>query len=597
MNMARHSFPAILLLLLLSACGGGGAPNPGGGGAVRYTLSGQVSDPAGTPLTGVQLLLSLNPAVSDAQGRFSFGNLPAGTYVLSLQDADGNFDSRSLRVGEGSTNFQFSLPASDPALHVVSTSPALNSSGAALDGAIELELSEALNPATLSAADFTINPPLGELQLELNGTTLSISPRLQLPAGQSILLEYAGSISAAGGSSMTQPLRLRFHTAGTDTFAPRLVTTRPLNAATKHPPNLAVSFEFNESLAADTAPLNLTILPATTHSLRVSGNNLLISPIGGWATNTDYSIQLSGVRDALGNLSSQSYSLSFRTGEQAANAHNIEADWNLTTDSIVFASDLNGSYDIFSIRPDGTELTQLTALPGNERNPSLNSDARLLTWQERDSSGFQQIMLLSLDNPQDQPVQLTSPGYDNSDPYFSRSFNNDIIFVSTRQSITGLWSVSADNLLETELDSAFGSNQYDPVYHPLIDGQILFASGRSGNQDVWRKTISIISGEAININLTQQLLSNEHSPAWSPNAAFFVFISDFDGHDNLWNGDVTGDFHTQLTYLEADLSNPIIDPVSGNNRCLVTMDNGTGGSELVLIDLSSGELLANLTGV
>jgi Tol biopolymer transport system component len=586
----------LLLLLLLSACGGGGAPDPGGG-AVRYTLSGQVLDAGGKALPGVQLLLSLNAAVSDAEGRFSFGNLPAGSYVLSLQDASGNFDSRRLSVGQGSTNFQFSLPAGQPELHVVSTSPRLNSSGAALDGVIELELSEVLNPATLSAADFLINPPLGDLQLELRGTKLSISPRLQLPVGQSVLLEYVGSISSAGGSSMTQPLRLRFHTAASDTYAPRLVQTRPAASATKHPPNLSVSFEFNENLAADTGSLNLTILPETDYSLRVSGNTLLVSPLGGWAVNTDYDIQLAGLRDAAGNLSSQSFGLSFRTGEQAANARSIEPDWNLTTDTIVFASNLNGSYDIFSMRPDGTELTQLTALPGNERNPSLNSDARLLTWQQADSAGFQQIMLLSLNDPQAQPVQLTSAGYNNTDPYFSRSFNNDIIFVSTRQSITGLWSVSADNLLESELDSAFGSNQSDPAFHPLIDGQILFASGRSGNEDIWRKTISIISGEAININLTEQLLSNEHSPAWSPNAAYFVFISDFDGHRNLWNGDLTGGFHTQLTYLNTDLADPIIDPVSGNNRCLVTMDNGNGGSELVLIDLNSGEILANLTGV
>ncbi|MEZ5339608.1 MAG: Ig-like domain-containing protein [bacterium] len=584
-------------LLLLSACGGGGGggTTPGPGPSVRYTLSGRVLDGAGSPISGARVLLSLNDTSTDAQGRFSYGNLPAGSYVVSVADANGNYDSQRLQLGATSGEFSFELPASG-GFRVQGTSPALNDNGFPLDGAIELEFSQAPDAASVSADDFEITPSVGELQLQLNGSTLRILPERQLPPGQTMLIEYSGQISS-GGQDMSQPLRLRFATDSSDQYPPRLVDSRPAAGATGYAPNLAVSLEYNEELDTDTSSLTIDVQPATPVTLRVSGSSVLVSPTGGWQVNTDYTLELAGVRDASGNQANLPSMLQFRTGSQPASSRDREADWNLTTDSIVFSSNINGGYDIFSIRPDGSELTQLTALSGDERHPTLSSDGSLLAFQKRDADGNQQIWLLAMDDLGAEPVQLTSSGYSSIEPYFSRTLSNDIVFTSTRQSVTGLWRVSPDNLLETELDELFGSGQSQPRYHPLIDGQLLFQSGRSGNGDIWRKTISVISGETININLTQQLSSDEHSPAWSPDASFIVFISDFDGHENLWSADAAGDLQTQLTYLETDLSDPVVDPVSANNRCLVTMEQGSAGSDLVLVDLTSGEILANLTGV
>ncbi|MCB1188154.1 Ig-like domain-containing protein [bacterium] len=584
------------LILALSSCGGGGGGgNPGPTPTDRLTLSGVVTDGSGSPLAGVQVLLSLNPTTTDASGRFSYGNLPAGGYTVSFEDQSGNYDSRRVSLSASSVDFSFSLPATD-GLRVVSADPGLNSSGVPLDGLLTFEFSEAPLASSISAADFTFTPPVGDLELNLSGTTLTILPDEQLPVSQNMLIEYSGEIRNAA-NVMDQPLRLRFTTDSTDSYAPRLVGSRPADGSSGHPPNVSVSFDFNEPLDSQASAIDVVISPDTSVTTRVSGSSVLVSPVGGWQPNTDYSVRITGVRDKAGNENDTFSEIDFRTGDQALNARNREADWNLTKDTIVFSSNLGGSYDIYSVRPDGSELTQLTAFAGDERHPTLNYDGSLLAYQQRDDDGFWQVMLVSTADDQLSPVQLTSSGYENTEPYFSRTPSNDIVFVSTRQSVTGIWSVSADNLLETELDQSFGSGQYQPVYHPLIDGQLLFQSGRSGNGDIWRKTVSVISGEAININLTQQLLSDEHSPAWGPDASFFVFISDFDGTDNLWIGDAAGDLQNQLTFLDSALSEPVVDPVSANNRCLVTMEKGSAGSDLVLVDLTSGEVLSNLTGV
>src|SRR5690606_32263344 len=98
-------------------------------------------------------------------------------------------------------------------------------------------------------------------------------------------------------------------------------------------------------------------------------------------------------------------------------------------------------------------------------------------------------------------------------------------------------------------DILFGSTETEPSLHPLLDTQMLFVTTRTGDSDIWRRTVSAIDGSTININLTKSDLSNEHSPAWSPDAGFIVYISDDSGVDNLWQIDPTGDFPLQVSFF------------------------------------------------
>jgi protocatechuate 3,4-dioxygenase beta subunit len=70
----------------------GQLPAQGRGGARRFTLSGTVVDGNNQPIAGVELSLygnprgaAIDPAISDAQGRFAFGGLAAGEYMLSAE--------------------------------------------------------------------------------------------------------------------------------------------------------------------------------------------------------------------------------------------------------------------------------------------------------------------------------------------------------------------------------------------------------------------------------------------------------------------------------------------------------------------------------
>jgi protocatechuate 3,4-dioxygenase beta subunit len=74
----------------------------------KYTLSGQVSDPAGKPLAGVTVALSgaqAATATTDAAGNYSFTNLPAAAnYTVTASKADYTFAPASQTLNNLSSN-------------------------------------------------------------------------------------------------------------------------------------------------------------------------------------------------------------------------------------------------------------------------------------------------------------------------------------------------------------------------------------------------------------------------------------------------------------------------------------------------------------
>jgi len=589
----RH-YAAILLTLLLVGCSGGGAPDPDPTPQPdRVDFNGIVRNASGTPIASAAVLVGLNATTTDAAGRFTYSSLLPGAYTVSLQDGAGNFDCRTVNLSVGAGDYEFILPATDSGFRVSSVTPALGSGGAELNHVFRIICTEPVDPASVTAADFTITPGV-DFTAERNSThSVIIVPLIQLPLNQLILVELTGSISSADGASLSHPLRWRFRTSATDTFPPILLSPQSGTPITNHPPNAAFRFEFNEPLGALDIRFEASVVPATELSAATSGRYLSISAVGGWEINTHYIGEFHGVADVLGNSAPEVYSFSFTTGDQPAAQWHVQPEWNAAADVIVYSADTGGSYDVFSINPDGTGDTQLTMLPGDELHPTLSNDGTLLAYQHQ-QAGKWSIFVQDLGQGAE-PVQITADDFNDTEPYFSRTLSNKIIYVSDVSDPRGLFLANADGSSPVEQDRDFHSVQSSPALHPLLDTQMLFTSGSGDDQDIWRKTVSAIDGSAINQNLTADMLTDEHSPAWGPDAGYFVFISDFDGVDNLWYAEATGEFPRQLTELTARVSDPSVSPVPGDGRCVLSVDNDIGGSDLVLVDLVSGAVLNYLT--
>lgn len=589
----RYGAAGLLALALLAACGGGGGGGPQP--QTRLTLTGRVINAADAPLAGVAVLLGLSPATTDSSGSFSYADLLPGSYVISVQDSAGDFDCQQLELSATTTQFEFQLPDTGPGLRVESVTPLLNSTGAALDAPLTLTFNEALDPASVQPADFTITPGIGTLTAGVSGAVITLTPRLQLPRNQLILVELTGGIRSATDDALNQPLRWRFRTAATDTFPPHLIATDPAEGATDFPPNLGVSFEFNEQLGAVDAQVQVSSVPSLTLTARSAGRVLYVSPESDWTINTLFTVSISGVPDLAGNRELATLTLSFTTGATPAPHIDRQPYWSRALNLIVFSSNRLHSYDLFSIRPDGTELTRLTSEPTDELHPTLSNDGALIAYQAPGPQDDWDIWVGAFTPPL-AAVPVTAPNFQDTQPAFSNTFSKEIVFVSSRSNPQGLFMMSADGSNPTELDPAFGSDQTEPALHPLLDTQLLFTSGASGSLNIWRKTISAIDGSAINFDLTPDTLSKEHAPAWAPDASFIIYLSDSGGEDNVWLSDAAGEFPRQVTFFDQPAADPAPSPTFGDMRCVLSLPNGAGGSDLVIVDLVGGGIISHLTG-
>jgi Tol biopolymer transport system component len=68
-------------------------------------------------------------------------------------------------------------------------------------------------------------------------------------------------------------------------------------------------------------------------------------------------------------------------------------------DRIAFTSDRDGDYEIYSIRPDGTDLRRLTRSPGNDAHNAWSSDGEWIAFTSA-RGGFKDEAVLHPYNPQ-----------------------------------------------------------------------------------------------------------------------------------------------------------------------------------------------------
>lgn len=80
--------------------------------------------------------------------------------------------------------------------------------------------------------------------------------------------------------------------------------------------------------------------------------------------------------------------------------------WTPDSSRLLFSSPASGSPNIFSIRPDGTDLTNITKGMGNDGNFSISPDGKLLAF-DSDRAGYNDIFTINIDGS-GEPVNLTN---------------------------------------------------------------------------------------------------------------------------------------------------------------------------------------------
>lgn len=152
------------------------------------------------------------------------------------------------------------------------------------------------------------------------------------------------------------------------------------------------------------------------------------------------------------------------------------AEWSPNGDWIAGARYTDGNYDIWKIRPDGSDATQLTWLPGDQITPTWDPDGSRIAFEDR-QTGDWNISLVDAEGGD--VTVLTDDAGDDYEPTWSPS-GTRIAFGSKRLG-GGLFTMAPDgsNVVEIPNGDGIGSPVWQPAQVTVSTSRAVVPVGRS----------------------------------------------------------------------------------------------------------------------
>jgi len=175
---------------------------------------------------------------------------------------------------------------------------------------------------------------------------------------------------------------------------------------------------------------------------------------------------------------------------------------------IAFSSNRDGNYEIYLMKPDGSEQGNLTNHRGFDWAPSLSPDGTRITFTSDRDGGYQ---IFVMEENGDDPTNLTQTG---PDGYNAKSDwspdGNSIVFHSFREGRQAqIYIMDADGSNQRRISDGIGADSH-PSWSPG-GATILFQSERNGLVDVF---IMDVGGNGLQ-NLTLDGF-DDYWASWSP---------------------------------------------------------------------------------
>ena len=218
-------------------------------------------------------------------------------------------------------NYVWSFTTITPPPTVIATIPANGATNVPIGQVLSATFSEAMTPASISAATFTVTGPGGTAvagAVAYSGTTATFTPAANL--ANSTL--YTATITIGAASLAGTPLAAAYQWTFTTITPPPVVTsTVPVNTATGVPLNQVLSATFNEAVAcaalASPATAFTVAGPGSTPvagTVSCSGSVATFTPGAALAVNTLYTATIStSATSVAGTPLSGNYVWTFRT--------------------------------------------------------------------------------------------------------------------------------------------------------------------------------------------------------------------------------------------------------------------------------------------
>jgi Tol biopolymer transport system component len=245
---------------------------------------------------------------------------------------------------------------------------------------------------------------------------------------------------------------------------------------------------------------------------------------------------------------------------------------------IVFTSEREGGFGVFTMRYDGSQVTRVSPEDEKASGAMMSPDGKRIAYtSDRDGDG--EIYVMNVDGTG--VVQLT----DNQDLDSSPAWSPDgrkIAFMSERNKNTDIYVMNADGTDPVRLTDHPGADIY-PAWSP--DGsRIAFTSHREGNQKFFTVSTAVedfatssglfglrpLSGDIYVMNVDGSGMealvtdpANDAHPVWSPDGQRIIFTSQRNGDEEIYAINVDGSGITRLTHQQGFARRPICYPAHG----------------------------------
>jgi hypothetical protein len=193
---------------------------------------------------------------------------------------------------------------------VISTLPARDATGVPTNTRIYAGFSEPMDPATMTAANFSVacpaaTPIAGTVAYAVSSSAITFTPGSNLPVNTTCVATVTTGARDVAGNPMASNYQWLFTTGnGVDTIAPTLTSTDPANGATGVPLNKMVSVTFSEPMDPLSISMTLnqgaTVVPGT---VSYTANTATFTPVANLAASTLYTATVgAGAKDLAGNV-------------------------------------------------------------------------------------------------------------------------------------------------------------------------------------------------------------------------------------------------------------------------------------------------------
>jgi serine/threonine protein kinase/Tol biopolymer transport system component len=236
---------------------------------------------------------------------------------------------------------------------------------------------------------------------------------------------------------------------------------------------------------------------------------------------------------------------------------------------LIYSSMGGGRLDLWSMKSDGSEKTQLTIDSGSNYHPSVSADGRYIFFASSRTGSFN---IWRLDHDGSDPRQLTSGGSDFY-PYPSPD-GKWVVYESGGSGKRAIWRVPVEGGKAEQLTD---TNTSVPVVSP--DGKVIACRYWDDNSNSQKIAIIPFAGGKP-IRTFDIPIIDWQRIRWTIDGKALTYVQMHNGVSNIWQQPINGGPPKQLTYFQTD---QIVSYDWSRDNKLVACERGVEANDVVLL--------------